>query len=311
MAAYEALCQAWEANRIDELGFVHDEEQPVQVFEGTKLAVAYDALSEIAAFAFAQLAPLLRRGQPVLENNEDAQQLGRATLALLTINGNNYAAWRYRLGLMHSHPDILPPERELALTEALLRKHPKSTLGWSHRRACLQLIHDRTELGAEAERGSAMAADWLTDEVLATEWTLIERLADEYPKNYYAWSYRHWLAAVVALHPDANRRRRQILADLQRTHVFAATHLSDYSAYHHEYTLWQLIIAKDKVLSRELAHLEECRGRVELLIQRRDLYPGHAALEEHIVRLQAWLATLPDAGDLISESEATSPVPAE
>ena len=183
MAALVALWQA-HSGSINEVGFVHDQPQPQVLDHGTKLAVPYHLLTAVAAEAQAQL----------LRANADAN--ANAALALLTVNGNNHEAWNVRKRALQQAdgaaddgaaddgaaddgaaddgaadgPSAAAIHRELAITGALLVKHPKSACGWAHRYAGGQgqrqsvVDGDGTRLDVmrrDAADRQAMAADAL------------------------------------------------------------------------------------------------------------------------------------------------------
>ena len=121
---YRHLVDLWDTHAgIDEIGFVH--ESTLAVFEETKLAVPYSLLASLASTACEIFYEALSHEKP--------QSSGLASsLALLTVNGNNYQAWNYRkAALTEASTGVL--KQELQINAALLSKHSKSACGWSHR----------------------------------------------------------------------------------------------------------------------------------------------------------------------------------
>ena len=286
--AYDRLIAAWNANTIDEVDFVHIDD--VAVFEGCKLAVPYSLLVDIAATASQRFNVVLASPMTADLSSEALN----CTLAILTVNGNNYAAWNARKAAVAVN--ALPEwESELAVTAALLSKHSKSACGWSHRYvtrcntyhvlSCSIVCIVWFDLMRVYRR-------WVLQQLFPTtspaplppseferEWQLCELAAERYPKNYYAWSHRVWLWQTYG-----HNRLDLAQADLRKTRTWTAAHLADYSGYHHEYGMTTALLEAGLGLEGMLA---EVQAHLEYYEQRVDDYPNHEAMQQHLRRLVA------------------------
>jgi protein prenyltransferase alpha subunit repeat containing protein 1 len=293
--ACDRLIVAWSTNAIDELDFVHMDD--VAVFEGSKLAVPYSLLVDIASSASQRLSKVLA-SSITAETTHEALQ---CSLACLTVNGNNYAAWNVR----KTATALLTPvdwQSELATTAALLSKHSKSACGWSHRwvKSFLSvsfqpsLLHT---LSLPPTIDMPWFRRWVLQQLLATtspevptladferEWQLCELAAERYPKNYYAWSHRVWLWQT-----HGHNRLALAQADLDRTRVWTASHLSDYSGYHHEFVMTTALMDGGCSPHDMMA---EVQGRVVYYQQQVQDYPDHEAVQQHLIRLTTLLQQL-------------------
>ena len=83
--------------------------------------------------------------------------------------------------------NLLDPQSELKLIELIFPRHPKAPSLWQHRRWCL----NRLEYFIEKCQ--------IPVQIINNELRLCSHLCDIYPKNYYAWCHRLWLARMMPL----------------------------------------------------------------------------------------------------------------
>ncbi|CAM9412224.1 unnamed protein product [Discosporangium mesarthrocarpum] len=113
-----------------------------------------------------------------------ANELMSVTRAILLVNADHGSAWNARKVVIEdrSFRDL---QEEIKLLNLVLTKHSKSSNAWAHRRWCwCRAQEEEDRMGGE------------TREKVFTvhrELQLCERVAELYPKNYYAWTQRTWV----------------------------------------------------------------------------------------------------------------------
>lgn len=118
----DAVLLEWRQHEIDEVGFHHGSQ--VCVFENTKLAIPYSLLPSIAEEAWAAF---------LKAKAGEASNMAAASLALVIVDGNHYTAWNARKLYLKDVNDPAALYEEIRVSAAILRKHPKSAVGWAHR----------------------------------------------------------------------------------------------------------------------------------------------------------------------------------
>jgi protein prenyltransferase alpha subunit repeat containing protein 1 len=84
----------------------------------------------------------------------------------------------------------LSAEKEVKFLDVIFSKHPKSPSAWHHRRWCLLRLFCHASTNQGANEGTPYSFSSVVDQEVA----LCERMCDLYPRNYYAWNHRLWLA---------------------------------------------------------------------------------------------------------------------
>ncbi|CBJ28281.1 conserved unknown protein [Ectocarpus siliculosus] len=215
-----------------------------------------------------------------------AATLLSVTRALLLVNADHGSAWNTRKQLVVDglcEGSSIP--QEIKLLNLIFTKHAKSPNAWAHRRWCWR----------NNERFRARHADitWHPlDE--QEELKVCQRVAELYPKNYYAWTQRSWvvLRAVGGARADASAGQEGLPGEDTPTAPAAAellereiefvdrwltSHVSDHSALNHRKNVFSALAAMSPA-SDEMARLglvdKERSANSKLL---RD-YPGHESL---------------------------------
>jgi protein prenyltransferase alpha subunit repeat containing protein 1 len=257
---------------IDELGFIVDDLSD----DDSDAAVARPAserlllLEHKLGVPFAALAPLSLCAMQLLRSApaDDDRSLLSASRAILIVSADQSAAWHVRKRLLLKSLSLASVDSELAFVALLLTKHPKSGEAWSHRRWLVQLRRGRL--------GVPDTSAWL-----AAEAALCSRVADAYPRCYYAWSYRLalFMAAIDAQASGARERLLEIVyAELHRLGDFVRRHVSDGSAYNMRRALLRRVALEcgASLLTQALLCVEWALTRHII-----DFYPGHASVWHH------------------------------
>lgn len=294
---FDALNSAFSRDPdIDEIGFVvddlvnefnaDDDNDDNADVNSSRLVLVEHKLG----IPFASLAPLSMHAMALLAHSPPPELMLQATRAILCVNSDQSAAWHARRHWLDRV--VRPPADSAAVVDAelrfvalLLTKHPKSGDAWSHRRWLIaELRRKRLLLLVDPPQWTAAEA------------ALCSRVADAYPRCYYAWSFRLWLLqSTVDACASLDARLAVICAELQRLGEFVRRHVSDGSAYNLRRALIKRVIVECGASLFSQALL-----RVELALTRHiiDFYPGHASVWHHRRAVVAlWHAHWPLATD--------------
>ncbi|CAM9364482.1 unnamed protein product [Ectocarpus fasciculatus] len=234
-----------------------------------------------------------------------AETLLSVTRALLLVNADHGSAWNARKQLVvdgSCEGGSIP--QEIKLLNLIFTKHAKSPNAWAHRRWCWR--------NNERFRARHAGSTWHPLDV-QEELKVCQRVAELYPKNYYAWTQRSWvvLRAVGGARADAGAGQKGVPGEdtptspaaaelLEREIAFVdkwlTSHVSDHSALNHRKNIVSALTAMSPA-SDEMERLglvdKERSANSKLL---RD-YPGHESLwcYRRFV-CQARLVTAPSSG---------------
>ncbi|KAF7298072.1 Ubiquitin-protein ligase [Mycena chlorophos] len=192
------------------------------------------------------------------------ESASQASSVILLVNPAHQTALNARKRLIKS--EALSAEAELRFYEQLMpssRPAAKESISWAHRRWLLQHI-------------SATIPPNRFD----TEFKLIARCCELYPRNYYAWTHHSFLvqylcSALSESHGPASSAYESVLVgQAHALRYWIETHVSDFSAMHHYCELLSCLQAlpmQFAELSEPSAHLSHVLGLVAL-------YPDHESL---------------------------------
>ncbi|KAL7681246.1 putative protein prenyltransferase, alpha subunit [Plasmopara halstedii] len=264
------MCIFQEDPLIDEVGLLFGIEArdltPETAFtlENHKLGVAFAAGKPLFQAARLQFHVLNARFQEKVteitqsNDNEQRAQLVHCTRAILLISADFYTAWNTRKlfvtrGWLNAHDEI-------QFTNLVFTLHPKSIDTWAYRRWLANLVCQ-----SSSENDNLI--------FYSREIEVCSRLAEQKPRNYHAWSFRHWIVSQLPVVLTL-----QELKDMER---WCRTHITDHSGWNHrQHTLNELIkkyrISGHENLSKELI-LTEYKFVSEIVT----LYPSHEALWCH------------------------------
>lgn len=169
---------------IDEIGIIMGAPPPAIVLVEHKLGVSMGILKPMFVYAASEFSQLLLKLPSVTPGSEEHYALCRSGLdlskAILLVKGDIGIAINFRKEMIVN--GLLSCQEEIKFLRMLFTKHPKSPGGWQHRRFCLmQLLSERVPL------------------IMELELELCRRMAELYPKNYYAWNHRLWLLPHMSL----------------------------------------------------------------------------------------------------------------
>ncbi|KAI0359681.1 protein prenylyltransferase [Trametes cingulata] len=160
-----------------------------------------------------------------------------STAVLLLVNPAHQSALNVRKQLVQQ--GVVNAAHELCFTSALLTLHEgaKQSLLWHHRRWLLRRIYPRdgstSGHPATGEEEDSLQDLALDADAFRTEFAVVARACEVYPRNYHAWTHRFLCAeALVSL---IQTQGREVLVDVwteERTRIreWIERHVSDYSA---------------------------------------------------------------------------------
>ncbi|KAH8554264.1 hypothetical protein BGW37DRAFT_518001 [Umbelopsis sp. PMI_123] len=182
------------------------------------------------------------------QKDQELDKLELSSRVLFMVSPDHYTAANARKFLIQSN--VVDAEKELVLIDLMftIPKHSKSSIAWHHRKWIQNYLMN--------ERGQMLN--------VAREVQLCERTATLYPKNYYSWTYRHWLLTHMSTLDEK-------INEYQWSLKWVESHISDHAGIQHLerclYLLHQTQMIK--------AHLTWIRGHIKR-------YPGHESLWCHM-----------------------------
>ena len=239
---------------INELGFMYGYEggNVVLVAEEHKLGISTKCLKPLFIYAMQKLRTT-SHSNPV-NNIHDTLSLTRAGLI---VRGDNPFLLHIRKRLLLLKSSHFSAQEELHFLSLLFHIHPKSPSCWEHRRFCLRILYPSTPSCQDI---------LLPLSVVERELLLCERMAELYPRNYYAWMHRVW---ILRLH---DKSESFVEAELLFIKRWLTSHPSDHSATHYYHLILNQrleLLRSSRDLSERLLH-EEFRANEAML----KLYPA-------------------------------------
>ncbi|CAG8635830.1 7710_t:CDS:2, partial [Dentiscutata heterogama] len=158
-------------------------------------------------------------------NNDDKETIElvkQSTRCLLLLNPDLYTATNARKKLILNN--LLDPAEELRFINLILTfpKHTKNSTIWHHRRKwILSNIISRYQSDNKFD----------ITELFRLEIPIIRRVAELYPKNYYAWTHRHWIISLLPI--DSSNSISFLDDELLNMEKWVRTNVSDHSGFHH------------------------------------------------------------------------------
>ncbi|CAO3596805.1 unnamed protein product [Absidia cylindrospora] len=179
---------------------------------------------------------------------------------MVLLKPEHYTAMNARKQLVVSGQVNIQDELKLNQLIFTIPRNTKSSIAWHHREWLF--THDK--------QGAMDHMD------LENEMELCQRAITLYPRNYYAWNYRHWLLTwMTTTHDDAIAR---VHVEYQTTCQWLETNISDHTGIRYlEKTLEMWVSAQQQqqqryqVLRQHMVWLDELTLR----------YPGHESLWCH------------------------------
>lgn len=148
---------------------------------------------------------------------DDCEMMMQCTRAMLMLNADYVTAWNARkkvlLHELYGLDDAIL--EELKFCNFILLKHPKSGETWSHRKFVFTIAWKRK---------------LVLEDVLQREFDICERVAKLYPKNYFAWTYRHGLISMIAAMKDSWDILQRELRTMEK---WTNCNVSDHSGLQH------------------------------------------------------------------------------
>lgn len=129
-------------------------------------------------------------------------------------------------------------DNEIRYMNLLFTQHSKSPNAWGHRKWVFRqvlLIFQSLQFKDRIEGAAGKLLQWCTPEI-----ALCSVIAEKYPKNYYAWTYRGFLMKTIVQNLDVKNDdncREEVCSFLQSELDFIFSwlfhHVSDHSAAHY------------------------------------------------------------------------------
>ncbi|CAI2172382.1 10825_t:CDS:10 [Funneliformis geosporum] len=238
----------------------------------------------------------------IAETKDTVNLLKESTRCMLLINADCYSALNTRyisrdlLLLFHSFTcNHLDPINELKFIDLLFTfpKHTKHSTIWFHRKWLVLMIHQQFSFDDHI-------SSWQHEIFIS------RRVAELYPKNYYAWTYRHWILQNIS--NNSLQSKSFFDEELKIMKSWVQKNISDYSGFQH---LQRCLIRLSKYYDNSFGDLhgisrKDILERVNLQLQNQGLknnnnlvvilwyreiqftkdlilrYPGHESLWYHL-----------------------------
>ncbi|KAH9417134.1 Protein prenyltransferase alpha subunit repeat-containing protein 1, partial [Dermatophagoides pteronyssinus] len=168
-------------------------------------------------------------------NRTESSLLHQWTRILLLLNPDFTTAWNLRRDLLNKSSSNSHLE-ELDFTKLMLIRKPKCASVFTYREWLLNSF-------LRLDNGQ------LNDDLISNELQITLNAADQYSRNYYAWSHRTWLLTVYIVHNNDHHHLtnviNRIINDLMITAEWLEQHISDYSGFQHRQFLFNFIFFKE------------------------------------------------------------------
>lgn len=311
LCIYTFLCERQQSNS-DEIGLVFgiaEDEVTVEnafVLEDHKLGVAFSAGPQLfrqARTRFHELNPLLLLHHADNDDAELAMELIDCTRAVLLISADFYTAWNTRYAtLYHRHTCVsicntcetkmsalnrtinskelvcrgaLDALAETRFCDLVFTLHPKSIDTWAYRRWLATRL-----LSSSPSSFSLTGNEEALNEFYHRQLSVCALLAEQKPRNYHAWSFRHWIVSQLPL----AALEREVVSMQQ----WCAMHITDHSGWNHRQHVVTVLLrrwstARDQDVS--LSYRQRAKGvlveEYAFLSKIMGAYPAHEALWCH------------------------------
>jgi protein prenyltransferase alpha subunit repeat containing protein 1 len=145
----------------------------------------------------------------------------------LLINPETATFWNMSKQLVES--ERLSPEQELKFSAIVLSFKPKCSEVFSHRKWLLKKLMQQPDL-----------QPFVVMKLLQAELKVSQLAASKYPSNYNAWNHRKWAMEFIVPKSDERCALKQ---ELQQSHWWTSSHVSDYSGLQYRQYLLQRIFS--------------------------------------------------------------------
>jgi len=200
------------------------------------------------------------------------KRLWDAITCLLLICPDHATAWsdRKRLLISDELGNCNAFYSEIIFLNLLFSQHSKAPNAWSHRKwTCKQIMKNNDSFERKHEYRTELLS-WSQEEI-----NTCIRIAEKYPKNYYAWTHRRYsIETVMGLgacyaheygqnidHIIAREALKQELESIQK---WLQTHVSDHSAAHYGGVILRLMIIHNKECKDTLSDQHKIDNEVKV-----------------------------------------------
>jgi protein prenyltransferase alpha subunit repeat containing protein 1 len=163
-----------------------------------------------------------------------------ATCVILLANPAHQTALNIRKRLVQAGSS-LSAHAELNFSSRLLlssRPASKESILWAHRRWIFTFLYPRTWSAGLGVALTAPEIPEIPSDTIESEFQLISRCCEVYPRNYHAWSHHHFLVQCIHTSLQCSRPIETpylplLVREFLNIRRWIETHVSDYSAMHH------------------------------------------------------------------------------
>ena len=165
-----------------------------------------------------------------------ADDLVAATAILLIANPAHNTALNRRKQLIQMYPPKLPHNEDIRFVAALfgIKQAAKSSLLWHHRRWLFRHKYSLsvTRVDPKESDPDSIENTSIPIEILRSEFKLIARASEVYPRNYHAWLHRYLCVQclISQVKEDVPGALEVLLQEVESSQRWVELHVSDYTA---------------------------------------------------------------------------------
>ncbi|RIA81329.1 hypothetical protein C1645_810106 [Glomus cerebriforme] len=214
---YQTLNKIFDTHEIHEIGLLpyqntqpNDDYYPFFFIE-SNLGIPLEYVDKLYKYAHGIFMKVRDCGSD--GNNETVKLLKDSTRCIVIINTDCYSALNARKKLIIDNH--INPIKELKFIDLLFTfpKHTKHSTIWFHRKWIIQQHVPSDDISWQHEID------------------ITRRVAELYPKNYYAWTYRHWI--LLKISDDSLHSQSFFVDELKIMKIWVQKNISDYSGFQH------------------------------------------------------------------------------
>ena len=208
---------------------------PFLLFEGN-IGIPQSILYKAYIVASQQLPRLTLNLALDASSMSDHDDLVSATAILLIANPAHNTALNRRKKLIQTCPSKLALDEDIKFVAALFgsKQASKSSLLWHHRRWLFRHKYNTsvTHTGPKDSDPDSLEYTSIPVKDLSSEFELVARACEIYPRNYHAWLHRYLCAQCLVSQVKENvpGALEVLFQELEASHRWIELHVSDYTA---------------------------------------------------------------------------------
>lgn len=213
----------------------------------------------------------------VITDVSKRQKLFMATSCLLLVNPDHATAWADRRRcLLMTKENHDRWQDEIQFLNLLMTQHSKAPSSWGHRKYVLQkLIESTMELIETGQESNNSIVNIVLEEI-----KVCEKIAERYPKNYYAWTHRRflWTRSGSLPYLDHESLTQIFQQEFDTLFNWLNLHISDHSAVHYQCQVLDLLLMQYSSTSNEAEMFKIAKQSIDTVQTLVKRHPGHEAL---------------------------------